>query len=43
MIKILEPGLYSSIQDEGREDFQKYGVPFLAVWIQNHIILQTLY
>ena len=28
MIKILEPGLYSSIQDEGREDFQKYGVPF---------------
>ena len=28
MIKILEPGLYSSIQDEGREGFQKYGVPF---------------
>ena len=27
MIKILEPGLYSSIQDEGRKDFQKYGVP----------------
>ena len=27
MIKILEPGLYSSIQDEGRESFQKYGVP----------------
>ena len=27
MIKILEPGLYSSIQDKGRENFQKYGVP----------------
>ncbi|MBK77624.1 MAG: allophanate hydrolase [Flavobacteriaceae bacterium] len=27
MIKILEPGLYSSIQDKGRDNFQKYGVP----------------
>ena len=27
MIKIIEPGLYSSIQDNGRENFQKYGVP----------------
>ena len=27
MIKILEPGLYSSIQDNGRESYQKYGVP----------------
>ena len=27
MIKILEPGLYSSIQDKGRKSFQKYGVP----------------
>jgi len=27
MIKILDPGLYSSIQDKGREGYQKYGVP----------------
>ncbi len=27
MIKIIEPGLYSSIQDQGRENFKKYGVP----------------
>ena len=27
MIKIIDPGLYSSIQDNGRHNYQKYGVP----------------
>ena len=27
MIKIIDPGLYSSIQDNGRLNYQKYGVP----------------
>ena len=27
MIKIIDPGLYSSTQDNGRHNYQKYGVP----------------
>lgn len=31
MIKVLKPGLYSTIQDLGRMGFQQYGVPYSGV------------
>ena len=31
MIKVLKPGLYSTIQDKGRFGFQDYGVPYAGV------------
>ena len=27
MIKVIDPGFYTSIQDKGRFGFQNYGVP----------------
>ncbi|MFD0835893.1 biotin-dependent carboxyltransferase family protein [Mariniflexile aquimaris] len=44
MVKVLNPGLYSSIQDFGRVGFQQYGVPIAGVMDQysaalaNHIL-----
>ncbi len=31
MIKVLKPGLYSTIQDLGRHGYQEYGVPYSGV------------
>ena len=31
MIKVLQPGLYSTIQDVGRYNFQSVGVPISGV------------
>ena len=44
MVKVLNPGLYSSIQDFGRVGFQQYGVPCSGVMdrysaaLANHIL-----
>ncbi|WP_308992293.1 biotin-dependent carboxyltransferase family protein [Mariniflexile litorale] len=44
MVKVLAPGLYSSIQDLGRIGFQKYGVPYSGAMdvysaaLANHIL-----
>ncbi len=27
MVKVLKPGMFSTIQDKGREGFQSYGIP----------------
>ena len=44
MIKVLNPGFYSTIQDFGRKGFQQYGVPYSGVMdaysaaLANHIL-----
>jgi biotin-dependent carboxylase-like uncharacterized protein len=44
MIKVLNPGFYSTIQDSGRKGFQQYGVPYSGVMdayssaLANHIL-----
>ncbi|MEN3322271.1 biotin-dependent carboxyltransferase family protein [Mariniflexile soesokkakense] len=44
MVKVLNPGLYSSVQDLGRMGFQQYGVPYSGVMdaysaaLANHIL-----
>jgi biotin-dependent carboxylase-like uncharacterized protein len=44
MVKVLSPGLYSSIQDLGRMGFQQYGVPYSGVMdaysaaLANHVL-----
>lgn len=44
VIKVLSPGLYSSIQDLGRMGFQQYGVPYSGVMdaysaaLANHVL-----
>lgn len=35
-IKVISPGLYSSIQDKGRFGFRKYGVPISGVMDEQH-------
>ena len=39
MVKVLNPGLYSSIQDFGRVGFQRYGVPYSGVMDRNSAAL----
>ncbi len=39
MVKVLNPGLYSSIQDFGRLGFQQYGVPYSGVMDRNSAAL----
>jgi biotin-dependent carboxylase-like uncharacterized protein len=44
MIKVLNPGFYSTIQDSGRKGFQQYGVPYSGVMdaysaaLANHVL-----
>jgi biotin-dependent carboxylase-like uncharacterized protein len=39
MVKVLNPGLYSTIQDFGRVGFQQYGVPYSGVMDRNSAAL----